>query len=595
MKLKLFWKNIGVIIFANFLIGCAGQVTNGEAIAQEIPLLENIQNPPHFLTLKPSFFVSSQQEYMYKILVAELAKLRGHHLLAAKYFFDIATQFRDVRLAERATRRALYAEKYNLATQAARLWVELEPNNPNVRKILGELLLKQNKIEEAVVHLDAMINSLKDDPRQLKSVLESILEQHKDSDFALNLMEKLVIKRPNDSVVLLLYSRLLLRAKQLNKALDVLRTLLNRVPDHADAVPLYAYILGEQNQKSLALQWMEQALYKYPKQPEWRLMYARMLAEDGQFKKSIKQFEMLLSQYPQHGDILYALGVLSLQTKQQLTAKKYFKVLVKNGIRLNAARYYLGQIAQDEKNLDKALFWYQQINGGANYLNAQMRVTVILAQQGQLDRALEHLKTVSVDNREDAISLLQLEAELLVEQKQYHRALDAYNRALKLKSDNIELLYLRALLSEKMNLMDQLERDLRYLLKLEPGNVNALNALGYSLADKTDRYKEAYRLIKRALVLSPDDHYILDSMGWVLYKMGKYIQAIAYLRKARVNQNDPEIAAHLGEVLWNSGDQQSAIDVWEEAQIDFPDNRKLRNVMRHFLPQKQKKQKKGRP
>ncbi len=235
-----------------------------------------------------------------------------------------------------------------------------------------------------------------------------------------------------------------------------------------------------------------------------------------------------------------------------------------------------------------ALSWYRQVEGGSNYLTAQARIAAIFAKQGQLDKAVEHLQTVPFSNQEEAISMMLLEAELLDEHKRYHQAMETYDRALKLEQDNTDVLYMRAMLYEKMGKVPQLEQDLRRVLELEPNNIDALNALGYSLAEHTERYQEAYNLIKQALLLSPNDYYILDSMGWVLYKMGKYTEAITYLRKAHVLQHDPEVAAHLGEVLWKNGDQQMAKAVWKKALKAFPDDEKLRRVMQRFVPVKEK-------
>ncbi|MDY6992115.1 MAG: tetratricopeptide repeat protein [Pseudomonadota bacterium] len=317
---------------------------------------------------------------------------------------------------------------------------------------------------------------------------------------------------------------------------------------------------------------------------EWRLMYARMLANAQQFTQAIEQFQWLLPNYPDKADILYALGILSLQTEQLKTAKEYFKKLVHSEERLNTAYYYLGQIAETEDNLAQALSWYQKVDDGSNYLNAQARIALILVEQGQLDKALRHLHMVPVDNDEEALILTQFEAELLIEKQYYKRAMAVYNRALADEPDNVELLYMRALLAEKMGAITQLEQDLRRVLALEPDNVQALNALGYTLADHTQRYQEAYELIKQALSLRPNDYYILDSMGWVLYRMGHYAQAIKYLQKALEQQFDPEVSAHLGEILWNSGDREAAEAIWNKALEAFPDNPKLLEVIQRFLP-----------
>ncbi len=587
MKIK-FIKNIWVIFITNLLVGCASQLTNGNAIAhaQETHSSETQIQSPSTLSSKSGDFVSAQQEYMHNILVAEIARLRGNYHLAAKYFFEIANHFRDLGFVELATRTALSAQEYDIATKAASLWITLAPNNLYAYQLLGKILLHQKHTEAMVAHLETMIDNFKDEPQQLATLMGVMLEQQKDQNFALDIMKKLATKRPNEPIILLTYSRLLGHANQIEQALEVLRTLLDRVPNHVEGVPLYAYLLNQQNKQVLALQWMKEALYKYPDKQEWRLIYARMLADAEQFKESIRQFKQLLPQSEQSDDILYALGILSLQIKQPSTAKKYFKVLLKRGERANIARYYLGQIAQEEKDLQKALFWYHKVEDGSNYLNAQARIALILVELGKLEQAIEHLRSVPLSSQEDALTLMQLEAELLVEQKRYPQALEIYERLIKLKPDNIDILYMRAMLYEKMGNINQLERDLRHILELEPKNADALNALGYTLTEHTGRHQEAYKLIKQALILSPTDYYILDSMGWVLYKMGKYAEAIVYLREALLKKNDPEIAAHLGEVLWTKGDRQTAQKVWEKAQSNFPNDEMLHKVMRRFLPLK---------
>jgi tetratricopeptide (TPR) repeat protein len=582
VKFKLLFKNVGYIIFVNFLMGCASQSIYSDELLS--PQIEN--KNAHPLSSK---FISRQHEYMYKALIADLARLRGDNTLAAEYFFEVAKKVRHEQLAERATLVAWNIKQYDKAIEAARLWVTLAPNNPKARQFLGQFLLQQQRTEEAVEHLDAWLNTFKEEPQKQENIIEALLEQQKNQTLVLELMEKLVAKQQNDQARRLIYSRLLLNANQVEKAQDVLRILLASVPDHDQAVPLYAYSLEKQNQHQMALQWMEEALSQYPDKWDWRFMYARMLTEKEEPEKAIEQFQLLLSQYPQHKDILYALGILSLQTGQALAAKGYFIELQKIGERVNLASYYLGQIAHEEKDFKNALFWYQQVQGGPNYLNAVAQVALILVEQGEFDKALSHLHSVQVNSSKDEINLLLLEAELLIEQKRYSQAMEVYNRALQLKANNTDVLYSRALLAEKMGFMDQLEQDLRRVLVINPKNAEALNALGYSIAEyaarsQTARLEEAYYLIKQALELNPDNHYILDSMGWVLYKQGNYTDAIAYLRKAQAKQADPEIAAHLGEVLWNAGDQQSARLVWESALSDFPNDEKLQEVVRQFLP-----------
>ena len=584
MKFKLLGKNLGVIILANLLMGCANQVTpSGEAKAQENPKELQNHSPPLEGSSKNTFS-SKQEEYLYKILVGEIAAQRGQTALAIEYFYDVAEYTQDPNLAERATRIALDAQNYSLAVKAARLWVKFAPKDPQAYQMLSGMLLHEQRTEEAVQQLEAMLDNMKGESQEKLETIALFVEQHKDRKYALELMEKLVSKRQNDPIALLTYARLLIHVNSFDKAVERLKQLLKVAPEHDQGVPLYAYVLDKQDHTDQALQWLHTSLLKHPEKYEWRLVYARMLAKTEQFDKAIEQYLQLLPQASDKADILYALGVLSLQTEQLSTAKNYFLELLKIGEREDTAYYYLGQIFEMEKDLDQALSWYKKIEGNVHYLNAQARIAMILVEQGHLDQALEHLHNIRTENEEDSLKLLQFEAELLIDQKQYERAMDTYNRALTQAPDNTELLYMRALLAEQMGQMDQLEQDLRHILAIDPNHIQALNALGYSLADTTDRYQEAYELVSKAFKLRPDDYYVLDSMGWVLHKMGRHQEASVFLQRALAKKNDPEISAHLGEVLWANGEKEKAKKVWEDALKEFPEDEKLRDVVNRFLP-----------
>jgi len=233
--------------------------------------------------------------------------------------------------------------------------------------------------------------------------------------------------------------------------------------------------------------------------------------------------------------------------------------------------------------LEQATYWYQGVHGGENYFDARVRLSLVLAKQGQVDTALEKVRNVQARNFEDTLTLIQAEAEVLTKAERYDEALKVFNAAIS-KKVHPDLLYARAMLAERMDQLDVVERDLNAILREQPDNAQALNALGYTLADKTDRYDEAYDLIKKALELSPDDFYILDSMGWVLYRLGRLPEAVIHLRKALELRNDPEIAAHLGEVLWVMGEKQTAKQIWETALQDTPEDHRLLEVIQRFNP-----------
>jgi tetratricopeptide (TPR) repeat protein len=208
---------------------------------------------------------------------------------------------------------------------------------------------------------------------------------------------------------------------------------------------------------------------------------------------------------------------------------------------------------------------------------------VVLSKQGQIDEGLEKIRNIQTTNPTDRVILIQAESEILTEAERLDEAMAVYNKALADNNDP-DLLYSRAMLAEKMGRLDALENDLKTILTDDPDNAQALNALGYTLADRTDRYQEAYELISRALELNPDDFYVLDSMGWVLYRLGRLDEAVVHLRRALEIRNDPEVAAHLGEVLWVIGDKQAARKIWDTALQDTPDDARLLKVINRFNP-----------
>jgi tetratricopeptide (TPR) repeat protein len=243
---------------------------------------------------------------------------------------------------------------------------------------------------------------------------------------------------------------------------------------------------------------------------------------------------------------------------------------------------YLGQVAEQRKQYDQAAAWYQQIESGNFYFEAQARLSLTLAKRGQLQEARELLHALQPETEQQQVQRILTEEQMLSEAKQYDEALHVLSAALKDLPDNTDLLYARALVAEKLNRIDLHEADLRKVLSKEPKNAHALNALGYTLADRTTRYKEALELLEQALALKPDDPFIMDSMGWVQYRLGNHAEAVRYLKSALEKRPDAEIAAHLGEVLWVSGDRAGAESVWSRALKDTPDNEVLMGVIKKF-------------
>ena len=589
MNIKLLAKQVCIIVLANLLASCGGQLIHqGDANAQDTVKAASGSLPDHDIAIprSPSSaeFISAAQEFSYKYVVAELAARRGYYALSGQYFLDIAQVLLDLELAEKAARLALHDKAYPLARRATELWLRLDAGNLQARYNLTRILIQQDQPEAAAEHLDMLLTALENKPESQQRLIMEIIEDQ-DHEQVARLMDSVMEKHSTNPVTLLLYARILVGSDKLEKAQSILEQLFAIKPDYDEAVPVYIYVLSQQNKTEQALNWLKALLEKKPNNPEWQLSYARLQAENGQIGEAIQSFEALTAKDPNNAKLLYALGVLYLQTEQLTQAKIYFNRLLNVDADSDLAYYYLAQIAEIEKKPTTALAWYRQVDeNSVHYMNSQARTAVLLVDLGRFEQAIEHLHSISTHNESERLSLIQFEVELYMQEERYTDALAVYDENIEQYPDNLNLRYMRAMLAEKMGHLKLLERDLRYVLEIDPEHVDALNALGYSLANHTTRYKEAYELVQKAFSLNSEAYYILDSMGWVLYKLGRTSDAVEYLRKAFELNPDPEIAAHLGEVLWANGQRDEAKAVWAQATKLFPNEAQLQAVIQRFIP-----------
>ena len=523
------------------------------------------------------------QDILYKLLVAEIAGQRNQIDVAVKNYLELAGSTRDPEIAARATRIAVYARDDQAAAAGAKIWLELDPESIDAHEVLAVMAVRSGDIDTALTHFDHIVKSPDKLLDQKLWVIANLLGKERDQATVRQIMERLMQGHENDPEALYAYAHVLSRMNEDDKALEILEKVLSMAPDNVNANISYAAILQQQGKAEAATAWIDKALQRNDKDFELRLFYARLLTDKKQYDAARRQFEVLIAQAPNNADVLYALGLLYLQSNRLDEAATYFQRLSTLDQHAGEAGYYLGRIAEEKGDLQKAASWYQSLSDGVNYFDAQVRLGLILARQGKLDEARRHLQNIHTDTQEQKNILIQAEAELLADKKLYKDAMAVYDQALENDQD-LDLLYSRAMLAEKMGRLDILERDLKKIIEHDPKHAQALNALGYTLADRTNRYQEAYDLIRKAMELSPDDFYILDSMGWVLYRLGRLDESVTYLNKALSARPDPEIAAHLGEVLWVKGDKAAARQIWETAIKETPKDTHLLDVIKRFNP-----------
>jgi tetratricopeptide (TPR) repeat protein len=523
------------------------------------------------------------QELLFKFLLSEIAGQRGNLQLAAQGYLEMAKTTRDPRLARRATEIASYARLQNSALEAARLWYELDKSNPQARQALVGLLLSGNKLQEAKPHLQAIVTA---DGNTAQGFLQlhSLMSRHPDKEAVYTVVKDLAQGYKDLPEAHFAVAQSAYAAGKFDVAMSEVKEALRLRPDWELGALLQAQMLQQRESTQKAVDYLAAFLQSYPKAREARANYARLLINNKQLEQAKAQYQILFDDQPTNADVVVTIGLLSLQLDQFEAAEASLKRGIDLGYRdPDTLRFYIGQSYEERKRPAEAMQWYQQVKGGEQYVAAQARYAFLLGRQNKLAEARQYLQNVEVQSDEQRAMLIQAEAQLLREAKEYHESYDLLARALEKQPDNPDLLYDSALAAEKLDKLDVLETNLRKLIKLKPDHAQAYNALGYTLADRTQRLPEAKGYIEKALSISPDDPFILDSMGWVNFRMGNTKEGLDYLQRAYKARPDPEIAAHLGEVLWAKGRQPDAEKVWRESAVEHPENDLLQETMKRFL------------
>ena len=556
-----------------------------EATTETTGTAQEKQEPAKIVRVEPVRpKIALSKDILYKVLLAEIAGQRGQLDISVQNYLELARQTRDPEIVERATRIAVYARNSEAANECAQLWAQLDPTNPDPQQILAVMALRQGKVDETLEHLETILKYTAGEFRQKLWMIVNMLGRERDKQLVMTVMERLLANHKHEVDAVFAFADIAARMGELDRSLELLKTAYKMAPDNDNVALSYVNILQRMDRTNEAIDWLKGVLAKRKSNDfNLRMAYARLLYSVQRFDDARRQFEVLVVAAPNNPDVLYWLGNLYLQSNRLDDAERNFKHLVDLDGRYENAKYLLGRIAEERKQYDKAGVWYLSVQNGDYAFDAQVRYGMILSKQKSTDEALEYLRSIKTSNATQENVLAEAIAELLIDQKRYADAMAVYDKALD-NHYNADLLYSRAMLAEKMDMLDLTEQDLRAILAKEPDNSQALNALGYTLADRTDRYQEAYELIKHALALEPNSYYFLDSMGWVLYRLGKHEEAIDYLRKAMAMTQDPEVAAHLGEVLWVDGDKKGAKKVWETALKQTPEDTKLIDVIKRFTP-----------
>ncbi len=516
-------------------------------------------------------------DMVYAVMVAEIASQRGDQRTAFRHYLHAARLASDPGLAQLGARAALSVHDLDGARRAAALWIELAPESLKAEQIAAYVEIDAGDSASALAHLRRVV-ALSANPgvgylqaAQLVTGLDAPASR-------LALMRELVAKDASNADAQYALATLAAAADDFAAAKGYAEQAAALRPLWNKPRLFITRMLVSQGKHDEARAALKAYLEQGANDQELRLLNVQFLIEDEAFDEALAALDSILEQTPEQPDVLFAAAVLAVQMQKLDAARAYLLRLREGGKHGSDTAFLLGQIEQLAENPSAALDWYRKVRG-QNASDAQVRIAGIYAKQGDIPRAREILHQLRDQSPEDVVALYLIEGDMLSEQGLDQLAADVYTSALEAYPDDADLLYARALHAVSMGRVDVLEQDLRRLLLSEPDNVDALNALGYTLADRTDRLVEALSFIERALQLKPDEPAILDSMGWVLYRMGEPQRAEPYLRQALDKVFDAEIAAHLGEVLWALGRQDEARAIWERAMAEQPEHEYLLRVM----------------
>ena len=520
-------------------------------------------------------------DFIYRYLVGEVAGQRGDLEASASIFYELAKTERDPSLAERAAKIAVYANIPSLAIPAVKLWSELDPTSIEAQQAVSEMLIATGKLKDTEPFLAKLL--VKEETRAGGFLyLNVLLSRSNDKAGVLSLVQSLATPYPKLAEAHFAVAQSAWSAGQNELALEALNTAERLKPGWPIAALLKGQILFVKSPQ-VALEFYQNFLKQNPTANEVRINMAKLLVSQKRYAEAKKEYPLIIKSANKSPDVSAILGLLSYQSSDYVAAESYFKQALDLDFKdVDQLYIYMAQTAEKLNHDDVALSWYSKIQSGAHYLEAQIDLANVIARTQSVDKAIEKLDALEDLNTEQQIIVIQAQAGLLGKVKRDQEAFDLLDKAVANLPNTAELVYDYAIAAERLQKYDILESELRKAISAKPDFSAAYNALGYSFADRNIRLDEAIKLIEKALSISPNDHYILDSLGWAYYRKGNLDKAIDYIQQAYDFNADPEIAAHLGEVLWQKGAREEAAKIWRDALIANPENEVLLTTSNKF-------------
>lgn len=579
----MFLKFLIMMAVVFLSVACAHVKTGGvekiipqikeEQTADESIDVEDANQPPERSQLDAAL--------LYSILGGEIAGQRGEVDIASAFYADAAQRSQNPQLALRAAQIALYTKDIAAAKSAVDIFIEDEHATLQSHYLALTVYLRAGDIEKSKGQVRLLLVKSDIPLRNALLAIGDLVSRNANEDVAKEMMDELVATNSDEAASYLARSQTMLNSGAFDAAEKDAAKAIQLDSEWQTGYAMLAQILEKKGNTKEALIVLKEASAQF-KTAALMMGYGQLLAKDGQYLAAKEEFLRLLVKEVDHVEAKFSLGLVYLKLEEVGQAKDLFEDLYEKHAFQSKAAFYLGQITYRQQEYESAISWFEKVGQGSIFIDSQVNIAMINAEMDDLPAARSVLQRLRNRFTKNSARFYILEAEFLIEAAQHKALYQLMTEAIVKDSDNLALRYARSIAANEIGELKIAEQDLLYVLAREPGNVNALNALGYTLASKTFRFKEARKYLTQALLLKPDDSAIIDSMGWLNYREGRYEEALALLEAAYGKSPEGEIAAHLGETLWMLGRQEEAKRIWQEGLKKFPGDKYLIEVLKRL-------------
>jgi tetratricopeptide (TPR) repeat protein len=516
-----------------------------------------------------------------RLMVAEIALQRGEYHTAATEYVAAAKMASDPALAQRATSIAFENGQLTAAAEGARRWLELDPASVDAHRYLAVAALRLHRLDESERQFEPVLAGAYATPAAGFVDLGTTLTEEDNAYGVLRVTQGLAERHQKVPEAHYAIAVAALRAYHYQLAVDASRKALELDPDFAEAQELLARALVVNGQNAEGLE-LARRRVQAANDTDSRLELALLLSAADEEEAARKELNSLLEIAEARPEALRTLAALDLGAGNYDEATARFNELLGAGRYVSLSLYSLGLINERRRDPLRAVNYYRRVSSGPYANDAQLRAARLLASSGARDHAIELLDSYTTEHPENAVEIAIGRAQLLAEEGDAENALGILDDMAAQYPDSVPLQYARSVTLDRLGQVDASIETLRALLAKRPKDPVAMNALGYTLAEHNRELREAHTLVREALEMSPDSAAVQDSMGWTLHRLGEQRDALKWLTKAYASEKDAEIAAHLGETLWDLGQRTQARAIWDEALARDPDHRYLLNTLRRY-------------